>query len=110
MVDEVRRLARQRSAVLAQRGDDDLGCLLAELFGAALRAGVEQLPGVGLVGGVGAARVDGRGKALQDGVGHVGHPVAEGCGRLRPLQQRDAAGVKGRRGPCTPATPCKQCN
>ena len=48
MIDEVGRLPRQGAIVLAQRGDDGLDRLLAELLGAVLRAAVEQLPRVGL--------------------------------------------------------------
>ena len=51
------RLPGQRRSILPQRGDDGLGCLLAELLGAVLRARVEQLARVGRARRRGAARV-----------------------------------------------------
>ena len=48
MIEQVGRLARQGRDRPAERGDDGLDRLLAELLGARLGAAVEQLPRVGL--------------------------------------------------------------
>ena len=48
MIEEIGGLAFSARASLADAGDDGLDRLLAELLGAALGAGIEQLAGIGL--------------------------------------------------------------
>ena len=80
MIEQIGSLARQTpGASWPNAGDDGLGRLLAELLGAALGAGVEQLAGIGLASAlVGAARVDQSPPAAAARPRLMGHLAAAG--------------------------------